>query len=140
MSDIEKIADVVDLWEKATPTQRNFLMLSSLYENDNQICTAMAIANSNPPQWRNKDENFVKLEALYRAQPLDTAMMFLAELYPLALVTLQRAMVDPTMKGTQVDAAKAVHRACVDAQELAEAHKRQPKHIRWADEDSGKRD
>lgn len=118
MSDLELKANISDLWQAATGTQRVFLMNRILYPSDRQTCEYMGISHTNPIKWRKEDENYVKLENLYLTQPTEIALMYLRDLYPVALSTLHKAMMDEKMKGTQVDAAKAIHKACVDLEYL----------------------
>jgi hypothetical protein len=123
MSDITLVENVVDRWRKATQTQKDFLINRRLYPNDSQTCKAIGITHANPIHWRDNDENFAELERTFNLQPIETALMYLQDLFAISLATLHKAMVDKNIKGHQVEAAKAVNRLMIDLEQLKQTKK-----------------
>jgi hypothetical protein len=128
MADITVVENVVDRWQRASQTQRDFLMNRRLYPNDSQTCKGMGINHATPIQWRKRDENFIELERDFNLQPIETTLMYLQDLFPISLATLHKAMIDKDFKGHQVEAAKAVNRLMIDLYEqMKQSQRKQEK-------------
>lgn len=136
MGQLKELELVQGLWDRANPNMREFLKYSRVCPNDRQACEAVGIDPACPIQWRKRHDWFVQLEEEFRRQPYRTALLFLVELYPKAVASLNQVLSDPKATNNERNvASRAVMKHITEVNDIILKQKAQRIDLRFKNDD-----